>query len=313
MQFKHGDVFIIENEQNDFKNAQIKYLCVCEETNSRKLLDSKLTANNINFIPLEITSKFHFENNLIKNYDKLFKLLKKYKTIYKAIELDAKIHENILKKWTGDRPVHETRQCFYFFVDPDEPENTDIDDNIIFGAFIWHDNPMNLDVGEDKRFIQLSNDLDNLFINQQPLYEHDPEVVEFSVKFKKVYEHLFENYLRNLKPGSATYASLVPKNPKEDDQWNDTNNNNSQTSILFYFDSLQLSEENSKVIDFINVRTFDHSEIYKFHRKICTSHGPYQNALLWCSNYNTGRNTDTGDNEYFLDLPANLYRLLDTD
>jgi hypothetical protein len=45
---------------------------------------------------------------------------------------------------------------------------------------------------------QLTNDLKSVNINQQPLYEHDPEVVEFSIKFKKVYEHLFENHLKKL-------------------------------------------------------------------------------------------------------------------
>ena len=58
---------------------------------------------------------------------------------------------------------------------------------------------MNKDVTEDKRFIQLTNDLESVYINEQPVYEHDSEIVEFSVKFKKVYEHLFENYLKNLK------------------------------------------------------------------------------------------------------------------
>ena len=257
---------------------------------------------------MEITSKFKNEDSLIKNYEKIFKSLKKCKNIYKGVELDAKIHANILSKWTGDREVHESRQCFYFYVDPDEPMNTDIDDNILFGAFIWHDNPNNLDVSEDKRFIQLSNNLESLFINQQPLYEHDPEVVEFSNKFKKVYEHLFDNYLKNLKVGSPLYASLAPKNPKEDDQWNDASKITT-TSLLFYLESLQFSEENSKIIDFINVKTFDHSEVYKFHREICTNYGPFQNTYLWVAHYNTGRETDNGDNEYFLDLPSNLYRL----
>lgn len=304
----------MKSNENE-KNSQIKYVCVDNVTNKRKLIDSVSTPiNNIPCIPLEITSKYTTEALLITgNYEKLFKkLLRSFTKCFKALELDSQIHESILNDYTGNRRIHETRKCYYFFVDPDEPDNTDnFEQNFKFGAFIWHDNPNNLDVYEDKRFIQLTQDLENLLIEQQPLYEHDNEVVEFAAKFKKVYEHLFENYLKNIKPNTAIYATLVPKNPKEEDQWATKNANT--TSLLFYFDSLQYNEENNKIIDFVNAKTFDLSEMYKFHRKICTKYGPYQNTYLWCTHYNTGRSTDTGENEYYLDLPAQLYRLLDTD
>lgn len=314
-ELNHGDIVILygdnelktENTDNHFKKSEIKYVCEQIEDGkvTKTLIDCGKTETELEVIPLAITAKWTSEE-LIQNYANKFNELKKYKNMFKGIQLDPMIHQSILKKFTGDREIHPTRQCFYFFIDPDNPKISDSNNNETSAAFIWHDNPKNLDAPEDKRFIELSDELDKLFIGEQPLFEHDPEVVEIAEKFKKVYENLFLNHLKSLSEGAKLYASLIPKNPIEE-----LESETIDSTIVFHLKKLEYSKDNDKEVEFVVVKSFDDSEEYKFYREVCTQYGPYQNTHLWVTMYCPGRDTDTGSSEYFLDLPSSLYRLLD--
>jgi hypothetical protein len=139
------------------------------------------------------------------------------------------------------------------------------------------------------------------------LYERDIEVIEFSKKFKDIYENKFEAYLKELKEDTPLYATIVPINPKNEPE----QNNNSEATVLFHFKNIEYSELDKGLAEFVVVKSFDHSEEYKFFKKICTQYGPYQSTCLWCVMYNIGRSTDTENMEYFLDLPSYFYKLLD--
>ena len=62
-----------------------------------------------------------------------------------------------------------------------------------------NDRTDNLQKNQENNKDILINECNATMMNNEKPDNTDPEIVEFAIKFKKVYEHLFENYLKNLK------------------------------------------------------------------------------------------------------------------
>lgn len=155
---------------------------------------------------------------------------------------------------------------------------------------------------EETQINEVTKDVSNIQLNETNK-QYDSEIVEFSIKFKNIYENSFEQHLRGLAKNTPIYGSRLPNDDDNEDEVDST--------ILFYFNRLEFDTSNKDIIEFVIVNSFDRSEEYKFHRIQCNNYGPYLNTYLWCFNYCTGRDKDDESKEYFLDLPASLYRLIE--
>lgn len=83
------------------------------------------------------------------------------------------------------------------------------------------------------------------------------------------------------------------------------------TSLIFYFDHLESDESGN--INAIVATSFDKSQSCHFQPFICKDYGPYYRTTLYTSYYNIGRGKNPEAEHFFLDLPIDLYNLIDMD
>lgn len=137
--------------------------------------------------------------------------------------------------------------------------------------------------------------------------ERDEEMEDFARQFKTIYETKFVAYLKGLKPNDTLNGTSLPdkkynKRTYEDDSAN-------STTIVFYFDKLETDEAGN--INAVVTKSFDKSDVCYFQPHLFKNYGPYFNTQLFCCFYNTGRTKDTTSHEFFLDLPIQLYNLIE--
>lgn len=141
-------------------------------------------------------------------------------------------------------------------------------------------------------------------VNQE---DRDEEMEDFARQFKSIYESKFADYLRSLKPSEPLNATSMPETQYNKDTYEQDSANS--TTILFYFEKLETDEKGN--INAVVTKSFDKTEICHFQPLLCKDYGPYFKTNLYCCLYNTGRSgSDTAKN-YFLDLPINLYNLIE--
>ena len=139
--------------------------------------------------------------------------------------------------------------------------------------------------------------------------ERDPEVEEFAAKFKAIYENQFVTYLKNLNKSEPLNATSLPtkkydKNTYEQDSMN-------STTLTFYFSHVE-NDENGNIVAIV-ATSFDKSENCHFTPQLCKDYGPYFNTTMFCTFYNVGRKKaeESEAEDFFLDLPIDLYNLID--
>ena len=141
--------------------------------------------------------------------------------------------------------------------------------------------------------------------------DRDEEMEEYASRFKQIYENEFKNYLKSeIKKNDQLTATSLPTTPYNKDTYEMDSMNS--TNIVFYFDSLELDEQTG-AINSIVTHTFDKSQKCHFHPHAYKKYGPYFNTTLFTCLYNVGRKSDSVAQEFFLDLPLNLYYLLEQD
>lgn len=146
---------------------------------------------------------------------------------------------------------------------------------------------------------------------QSPINEEDrdEEVEDFAKQFKTIYETKFLEYLRGLKKNDPLNATSLPvkkynKLTYEVDSMN-------STTLVFYFEKLELDEKTGDAVNAVVARSFDKSELCHFQPFVCQEYGPYFNTNLYTCMYNIGRSKEMGAQIFFLDLPIDLYNLIE--
>ena len=343
---KHGDILLLStssfeaNMINHYNGT--KFYLVSEKLingkNGKNLCELISTSNEVLCIPLEISEKLYFENkSFLKNYLELFESkFKNYKNTFKAIELDFKTHLSLLPENVRlnnqFEKLNEFSRLYYFFDQQKTYENHCNFFIEISKADTCESNKVqllalnfnNFEIYDDfdlnnKGFAKNESEgqsLENNYLmhqlNSQILEieenDRDPELEEFSQKFKNVYDNDFKNYLKKLKRNEIIYATSLPtKKYCKDTYDNDSLNS---TTLMFYFERLDLDENEN--INAVVVRTFDNSELCHFTPNLINEYGIYYKAMLFTCIYNIGR-TNSSSQNFFLDLPIYLYNKIDSD
>lgn len=142
---------------------------------------------------------------------------------------------------------------------------------------------------------------------EDKIEDRDPEIEDFAEKFRKVYEKQFREYLEKLKKNDSIYATSLPTKKYNKETFDEDSMNS--INLLFYFDSLDMDENGN--INAVVTTTFDRSESCHFQPYLCKEYGPYYKTTLFTCLYNTGRKNNPEALNFFLDLPIDLYNLIE--
>ena len=141
--------------------------------------------------------------------------------------------------------------------------------------------------------------------------DRDPEIEEFAKRFKAVYEHEFVEYLQSEKvhKNDTICATSLPtgKYCKETFEQESMNS----LTLNFHFDKVDVDENGN--IQAIVAETFDRSETCHFQPTLCKNYGPYHKTLLFTCVCTISRKSIQGPVVLFLDLPLELYNLIELD
>ena len=347
---KCGDVVIMSsmektphNEKNFYADAVFNLVLNASDVNQNDTQDKYLcelvkSANGLDCIPVEI-SKLLYEKSqsldFVKSYSELYtEKFSVYAKTFKGIELDIKDHAKHLPnaELNVELLIQNKAKLYYFFMDPADKTKKEAN------FYVW----INVGKISKKQYYLLSEieDMDEVLddeddddeeedseqamldqtaeireqliemtIEEPSTAERDPEIEEFSEKFRQIYENQFRSYLKTLARNETIYATSMPakkycKETYDDDAMN-------STTLLFYFDGLELDEHGN--INAVKATTFDKTETCHFHPYLCRQYGPYYKTMLLCCLYNVGRKSDSMAENFFLDLPVDLYNQIDMD
>lgn len=142
----------------------------------------------------------------------------------------------------------------------------------------------------------------------ESIADRDLEMEEYAKQFKSIYENQFKDYLRQLKKNDALSVTSLPtgeysKETFEMDMMN-------STTLSFQFDSLELDDNGQ--ISAVIMTSYDRMHTYYFDPFVCDKYGPFFTTTLYTCMYNVGRSNSV-DQQFFLDLPLELYNLLEQD
>lgn len=137
--------------------------------------------------------------------------------------------------------------------------------------------------------------------------DRDEEMEDFARQFKSIYEKKFVEHLKSLKQGEPLNATSLPEKKYNKDTYEEDSANS--TTILFYFEKLDVDEKGN--VNAVLTKSFDKTEICHFQPFLCKEYGPYYDTNLYCCMYNTGRAGSDKALNFFLDLPIDLYNLIE--
>jgi hypothetical protein len=120
----HGD--IITTPEKHLRSMEVYFVnCVIVELDEKrkkelkknymmekKLCQEDLTGSGYCCVPLKVSKKI---KDPIKFYENSFTFENYDEIDFSGIEIDTEIHQDVIKKFTGGKPVDFTRKCFYFF------------------------------------------------------------------------------------------------------------------------------------------------------------------------------------------------------
>ncbi|RNA37025.1 hypothetical protein BpHYR1_033610 [Brachionus plicatilis] len=323
-----GDIVIISSfsrieNKNEHINDAIFYL-VYSENSQKKLIKLIKTLDGSYAVPKDVTKAITASKpglNIIQNYSKIYNIgLNEYKNCFKSIELDYKVH---FDQFPDDVKIDKNLQVnnrICYFIEPPVDDNNNIDFiklNKNFYAFCDRDQLMesmqdleiDVDLEANEEVLDESGKencemAEDLLIAEN---ERDAEVEDFAKNFKKIYENDFIDYLKKLEPNTLLNATSLPiKKYNKDTYEEDTADS---TTLVFYFEKLELDEKGN--INILVATSFDKTEKCYFTPFLCNDYGPYYKANLLCSYYNIGRSKDKEALNFFLDLPIDLYNLIE--
>lgn len=343
-----GDIVIItpveaslQHQQKHFNEAKFYFVCHQSGSNPGKYLSEMTKSpNGWSTIPVTISKQLEnsFNGDFIQDYMKKFlKLFNGYANRFKGIELDLeskRIPENFLAKNNIQNNNNNDLRVFYFFEQPTGDENKDFDGDF----YVWINKAKPGVPKHNDAFFSLTNDLENLDIEMEDSFsvfnasmneselekstdpsppktlsfdivtDRDFEMEEYAKNFKTIYENQFKDSLSKLNKNDLLSVTSLPTKP----YCKETFENDLMNSITlsFFFDSLEL-DDNGKLSAVITC-SHDRLHTYYFEPYLCDKYGPFYSTTLFTCMYNVGR-TNSVEQMFFLDLPLDLYNLLETD
>ncbi len=149
----------------------------------------------------------------------------------------------------------------------------------------------------------------NQILSFENFTNRDPELEEYATSFKSIYENQFrEIYLKNLKKNDPIQVTSMPT--KEYCKETFENDIMNATTLTFYFDSLELDDLGN--LTAVIASSYDRKHTYFFESFICSTYGPFFSTNLLTCMYDVGR-TNSKEQMFFLDLPVDLYNLLESE
>ena len=112
----HGD--IVTGAKKFLRSLEVYFVNSVWETNEdgknklkRHLVQKDLSSSGYCCVPIEVTIKI---KDPVTFYENAFKFDDYDEIDFSGIEIDTKYHQNIIRRFTGGKPVHFSRKCFYF-------------------------------------------------------------------------------------------------------------------------------------------------------------------------------------------------------
>ena len=113
----HGD--IVTGAEKTLRSMEVYFVnCVwetCDEAKrrlKRRLVQKDLSGSGYCCVPIEVTQKI---KDPLRFYENAFTFSNYDEIDFSGIQIDTKIHQNVIRQFTGGKQVHFSRKCFYFF------------------------------------------------------------------------------------------------------------------------------------------------------------------------------------------------------
>ena len=114
----HGD--IVTGGEKCLRSMEVYFVdCVLlEPTESSKksmkrcLIQRDPSGSGYCCVPIEVTRKI---KDPLKFYENAFSFANYDEIDFSGIQIDTIVHQSVIQQFTGGKPVHPSRKCFYFF------------------------------------------------------------------------------------------------------------------------------------------------------------------------------------------------------
>ncbi|CAF0947658.1 unnamed protein product [Brachionus calyciflorus] len=136
---KHGDMLVCG--EKDLRSMNIFYY----DSSTKKLVQKDPSGSGYTCVPLEITKSI---TNPIEFYQDAFKFNGYDEIDFLGIELDAQVHQDLVKEFTNGRQVSFDKTLFYFLTDNEWESEA--------GLFVYDD--------DSGRYIKLTPSIDQKYL-----------------------------------------------------------------------------------------------------------------------------------------------------
>lgn len=293
-QVAHGDIIIIGEKKlrslNIFFVNVIFTSSIDRKYFKRELVQSDPSQSGYCCVPLDVSKRLR---DPLKYYQDAFNFNNYDEIDFSGIEIDPKVHEPLIKKFTNGKRVAYNRKLFYFL------SNNDWDSSS--GMFIWCDHILDdFDMG---RYVKLTQNISELYLIERPLKCRDEQIKQASHEMKLKYENKFTSqFLTMLEGTEVEVYGITFFCPKT----NNLVSTNCGTVLTMVFNRIELynspklikasGEDGSKLvrsiilnrlqIDNVTIneisKVLDFNEEFVFKRKCLTQYGRFGGVELWC-------------------------------
>lgn len=257
--FVNSILIELDEKTKNENNGEYNYKLV------RRLCQEDLGGSGYCCVPKAITNKLpdpikFYENSFtFDNYDEID---------FAGIDIDTGVHQELIKGYTGGKPVDLSRKCFWLF------SNNEWDSTS--GMFVWCD--FFLDDFDAGRYMKLTPDIDEEYISKSPALRRDPQIVKYAIDMKSKYEDKYTNLFNEMDQGTELEVyGLTFFCPKNDEP-------NGGTMANMYFNRV-VKDSDERIVEIIlnaDEEADAESVEFKFTQKIVTEYGRYGGVQLWC-------------------------------
>jgi hypothetical protein len=163
-------------------------------------------------------------------------------------------------------------------------------------------------LSESLNELSINNSTQSLDDGFDEIEDRDPEIEDYCLNFRKIYQNQFVAHLKSLTKNDVISVTSLPtkKYCKEtfDQDLMDS------TTLNFNFEEIECDENGN--INRVIATSFDRVSKYDFCPFLCNDYGPYFKTNLLACCYNVGRK-NSKEEMFFIDLPLNLYILLESE
>lgn len=268
-QAAHGDLLI---DPEGYRSTGVQFVCwkPVESGFERTLVKFDLSGSGYCSVPLAVTR--HLPDPPAFYQGRLEYRPYVTKGDWYSIELDSTVHQPLLQRLAGGRPIHPARGVTYLF-------------QVSRGrAGVYLEDRNCLDRNEADVWIRLSKSTTKQFLGPPQAGHRDERVIRAAKKTKVTYEQGFLAYLQALPLGSQIIMTNPPRNPQEDDGsgWG--------TSVAF--DGVEQEAATGDYLVRAHYSYWESDELNSsppvealarvvFRPTVRTQYGPFQQIRLW--------------------------------